>query len=331
MASVCCPSLVVIAPHPLSSHGLERLTELNLDDLFDAVGLGRWRHQALAAPVRGLLRPLARRFAGVVHQFDQEVGAHGLAAGSAWLVKQMSGGLAVAGLGHIPRQGPVFVLANHPGMTDTVALFACLAQRPDLKVIALERAFLRALPHVARHLIFVPDDEQGRMAVVRAGVRHLRQGGALLTFPGGEIEPDPQAHGAEPASAALSAWHDSHTVFTRLVPETLLVPAIVRNVISAEALRHPLTRLRGHQADQDKLAAALQVSWSAYQRRVVQVAFGQPLPADGASLETRHAALVEGARRLITQAPAAWSPVALQNAQVVLEPSLDSSLGEMLK
>jgi hypothetical protein len=263
---------------------LDALTEINTDDLLDAVGLARWA----GTPLRRLFRLPARRFALIARQFDAEVAAHGLAQGSAWMLQRMTGGLDVRGARQIPARGPLCVLANHPGMTDTVALIASLAARPDLRVIALDRPFLRALPAVARQLIFVPeDDAAGRRAAVRASVRHLQQGGALLTFPAAGIEPDPAVHGAARAMAALDGWSGSFAVFARLVPQTICLPALVSHVLNAEAQRHPLTRLRRRPDDREKLAAALQVSAARYHRDTVHVAIGAPqqLAGDEAALQ----------------------------------------------
>jgi len=149
------------------------LTAINLDDLLDAIGAAGWARPLL----RPWLRPQARRFARVVREFDDRVGRHGLAAGGEWLVRRMAGGLQVTGRERIPARGPLLVLANHPGMTDTVALFAALAARPDLRVIAQDKPFLRALPHVVRQMIFLPEDGAGRTRVLRAGARHLQAGG----------------------------------------------------------------------------------------------------------------------------------------------------------
>jgi 1-acyl-sn-glycerol-3-phosphate acyltransferase len=273
---------------------LDLLTRINVDDLMASAGLAFLQ----GTPVRWLFWPMARRFAHVVHEFDNQVGAHGLAKGSEWLLLRMSGGIRVQGLDHVPATGPVFVLANHPGMTDTVALFVSLARRPDLRIIAMDRPFLRALPNVARQLIFLPEDEAGRMSVVRAGVKHLKQGGTLLTFPAGEIEPDPGAFGRRAAIDSLKNWSDSHVVFGRLVPQTRIVPAIVSHVVSVGARANLLTRLRRQPKDRDKLAAALQVMWPAYQKQVVKVAFGpqQTASADGAVAAQ---AVAEGARQVI--------------------------------
>ncbi|VTU41268.1 hypothetical protein H4CHR_06003 [Variovorax sp. PBS-H4] len=249
---------------------IETLTEINIVDLLDSTGLLCLR----GTPLRRVFRPVARRFARTAHEFDARVGAHGLAQGSAWLVDRMTAGIVTLGLEHVPRQGPVVILANHPGMTDTVALFASLASRPDLRVIASDRPFLRALPNVARHLIFLPDDEGGRMAVVRTAARHLQEGGALLTFPAGDIEPDPAAFGADRAIASLQNWSNSYALFGRLVPRTRFVPALVSHVISPDAQRHPLTLLRRTARDREKLATALQVALARYRNLVARVTFG---------------------------------------------------------
>jgi 1-acyl-sn-glycerol-3-phosphate acyltransferase len=273
----------------------DALTEINLDDLIDSAGL-LWMRKT---PLRHLLRPWARRFALTAQSFDVRVRQHGLSEGGAWLLAQMSAGLSTAGLEHLPAKGPVFILSNHPGMTDTVALFASLASRPDLRVIALDRPFLRALPHVARQLIFLPDNESGRGAVIRDAARHLRQGGALLTFPAGEIEPDPAVSGPEAALDALQAWSGSYGLLTRLVPETRVVPAVVSHVISPGATQHPLTLLRSNAHDKAKLAAALQVALPRYRDQTARVAFGPALNADGLDQKALCAAVTARISQLI--------------------------------
>jgi hypothetical protein len=259
---------------------VDALTEINLADLLDSIGLARLQ----GTPLRHLFRPAARRFARTAAEFDARVQRDGLAQGSDWLVRQMTTGLQVSGRSQVPARGPVVVLSNHPGMTDTVSLFSALASRPDLRVMALDRPFLRALPHVAPELIFLPDDAAGLAAALRASARHLKAGGALLTFPAGEIEPDPAAFGTARAIDSLRHWTDSYALFARLVPHTVFVPALVSGVISPNAQRHPLTRLRRTPRDREKMAAALQIAFARYRDRQARVCFGaaQPGSAQGA-------------------------------------------------
>lgn len=277
------------------------LIDINLDELLDSIGLAGRRPM-----LRGLLRPFARRFAHTVRRFDDEVGKGGLAAGSAWLVRRMTGGLMVAGATQVPSDGPLLILANHPGMTDTVALFASLAARRDLLVIAQDRPFLRALPHVARRVIFVAEDGASRTRVLRAGARHLAQGGALLTFPAGVIEPDPSAAGTSLAIDALQDWSASFALLARAQPATRIVAAIVRDVISADALHHPVTRWRQREADRDKLAATLQILWRPYQATAARVAFGVVEAASGtqrADAAALRQAVIARAAALIASPP----------------------------
>ena len=279
----------------VSSARIDVLTEINLDDLFEAAGLASLRH----TPLRRILLPFARRFALVAHEFDCLVGEHGLAHGSAWLLNRMAAGARVSGAEHVPACGPVVVLANHPGMTDSVALIASLAVRPDLRVIALDRPFLRALPNVARHLIVVSEHEVRRTGVLRAGVKHLKEGGALLTFPAGEIEPDPATFGPRAALESVLRWSASFVLFARRVPQTRFIPAVVSDVVSPQAQRHVLTRLRRSARDRQRLAAALQVAMRRYQQRVAHVAFGPALDAGASEEEVLRAAIAGGIRDLI--------------------------------
>ena len=294
-ADVADPRRERAAASTASSLLLDTLTGINLDDLFDAAGLMRLRH----TPLQRLLWPQARRFALVAQEFDNLVGEQGLAQGSSWLAQRMTAGAQVSGSDHVPATGPAVILANHPGMTDTVTLIASLASRPDLHVIALDRPFLRALPNVARHLILVPEDDVGRRGVVRAGVMHLKQGGALLTFPAGAIEPDPATFGRHEALDSVLRWSDSFLLFARRVPQTRFIPAIVSNVISPEAQRHVLTHLRRTSHDRQRLAAALQVAMPRYQKMVARVAFGPAQEARACAGDSLRSAIVGEIRHLI--------------------------------
>lgn len=287
-----------------ASPSLETLTEVNLVDLLDSIGLLRLR----GTPLCHLLRPTARRFARTAYEFDRRVGEHGLTRGSEWLMSRMTAGIVTSGLDHVPLQGPVVILSNHPGMTDTVALFTSLACRPDLRVIASDRPFLRALPNVARQLIFLPDEEGGRLAVLRSAARHLQDGGALLTFPAGDIEPDPAAFGRQRAAASLQNWSGSYTLFARLVPSTRFVPAMVSQVISPAAQQHPLTLLRRTPRSREKFATALQVALPRYRDLVARVAFGNASSACPGETDALVAFVAAQMRGLIDAAPCALRP-----------------------
>jgi 1-acyl-sn-glycerol-3-phosphate acyltransferase len=255
---------------------LQTLTHINTDDLLVSLGLDQ-------APARRLWKAAchlpAKRFARQVLEYDGLVGERGLAQAARETLNGFVDRLVVENQQLVPQSGPVLFLSNHPGMTDTLALFSGL-QRADLQVVAAERPFLKALPNTVRHLIFVRESTQERMGVVRAAVRHLRSGGALLTFPAGQIEPDPAVMPG--ALESLQNWSDSAALFARLVPETVIVPVLVSGVIWERALRHPLARLRRGQAERERMAATLQLLAQSLLRVkpvTVKVQFGEPLQA----------------------------------------------------
>lgn len=239
---------------PGRSTQLNRLIQFNIQDLLASFGLENLRFGRKLVEVLCWLP--ARRFANQMADFDRRVGDEGLHQGSQSTLERYVSRLDVVGLEHVPSKGPLLVLSNHPGMSDTLALFSSLS-RPDLRIVASERPFLHALTNVSRQLIYVPDEPGKRMGVVRSVVSHLRRGGAALTFPAGEIEPDPACMPG--AIDSLKSWSESIAVFARLVPETRLLVAIVSGVIWPASLVHPLTRLGKDQKESERIAASLQI------------------------------------------------------------------------
>jgi 1-acyl-sn-glycerol-3-phosphate acyltransferase len=296
------PSLPIAAPAhaPPPTAREDRvgvLARVCVDDLISAFGLGRLG----PGPARSLLRLIssvpARRLAEQVATFDDVVGEAGLPAGGSWAMERMARGVVVEGAENVPGEGPLLVVSNHPGLADAVALFAAMP-RGDLRVIAAERPFLSALPNTSGALIPVPDAPNGRSKAVRAAARHLRSGGAVITFPGGRIEPDPAL--LPGAAEALADWSGSVDLFARLVPELTVVPAVVSGVISPAALRNPVALIRRDPRDRRWLSATLQMLVPALRDVTTRVRFGPPLRAGSeapVSLRT-----VEEARRLIEAA-----------------------------
>src|SRR5918997_6319053 len=98
---------------------VEVLTKVCTDDLLSAFGLGELRHG------RDLLRLIARipvrRLARQVATYDEIVGESGLAAGGAWAVERMARRLEVEGRDNVPPEGPLLLVANHPGLADAIA------------------------------------------------------------------------------------------------------------------------------------------------------------------------------------------------------------------
>jgi 1-acyl-sn-glycerol-3-phosphate acyltransferase len=301
---------------PASPSQLHTLTEINIQDFLIAFGLENLH------PGRDVLDALcwlpARRFASQIARYDRMVGEDGLGPASRRILSGYVRRLEVEGQENIPQSGPLLLLSNHPGLTDALSLFASIP-RPDLRAVAAERPFLRVLPSITRHLLYVPDDPSQRMRVVRAVVGHLRHGGAVLTFPAGQIEPDPASMPG--AVASLHNWSESVAIFTRLVPETQVVVAIVSGVFWPAALRSPLTRLRRRQPDRERMGAALQALVQTllpfYQPVATRVAYSpafHPAELAGSTDTTAITQAITGqARRLIE---------GIQNRNVQVQPMI---------
>jgi 1-acyl-sn-glycerol-3-phosphate acyltransferase len=163
--------------------------------------------------------------------------------------------IRIIGADRIPESA-FLALSNHPGMADTVALFAAL-NRKDLRIIALDRPFLNALPHTTAQLFYVYDDPAKRMMLVRQVSAHLKKGGAILTFPAGHIEPDPDVYPG--AVDSLQAWTDSVGVFIRMAPDAAILPVLVRSVVATKYAKHWLLRIKKTKEEKEKLATALQL------------------------------------------------------------------------
>jgi hypothetical protein len=234
---------------------LERaLLDINTADILSALGWGDVPvlRRAVALAVRAPAAAFARR----VRRFDREVLEAGVRRAAVTMLRSYVRRLDVRGAARIPARGPVLLLSNHPGMTDTLALFSAIP-RADLRVLAADRPFLRALPAMSRSLITVSGQKEKRMQAVRQAVAHLRGGGALLTFPAGEIEPDPAV--LPGAAQGLARWSPSTLLFLRFIPDCTVVPLVVSGVLSPQALRHPLTLLRRKGRDRERLGAMLQM------------------------------------------------------------------------
>jgi hypothetical protein len=280
---------------------LQTLTKINLDDLVSSFG---WQNQpVLAALLRALFIRPARKFAQQMVDYDDLVGQMGLHAASyRFLQNRYVQDVRVHGRENIPASGPILILSNHPGMADTLSLFAAI-NRPDLRIIAMHRPFLSALVNISKQLSYISDDPGERMRAVRQVSAHLRAGGAALTFPAGEIEPDPAVHHG--ALDSLCNWTDSGAIFLRFAPETQIVPVLVSGVVWEKAARYWLTRLKHTREERERLAAALQLLAmivGGARPTTVHVQIGKPITAHeagSADMEDIHRKLMERMRWLV--------------------------------
>src|SRR5581483_10945003 len=137
----------------------------------------RWR--LLSWSLRRLCLAPAREFARQMLEYDAAVGRpNALAQASQDMLRNhYVRRLRVFGLAHRPSTGPTLFVANHPGLTDTLSLFAAIG-RADLKIIATQRRFLESLKNVAAHIFFIDDNLGRRVLAAHEVANHLRRGGA---------------------------------------------------------------------------------------------------------------------------------------------------------
>ena len=200
----------------------------------------------------------ARRFSELGIQLDDIVQKDGLAAGARWLLPRFVRSHSACGVENIPPRGPLVIASNHPASIDSVVISAYIT-RPDYKIIIGEIPFFKNLPNVSRNAIFAPEQEDvsGRMQVVREIIQHLKNGGAMLIFARGGIEPDP-AFMPDP-QAEFHKWSRSLEIFLKRVPQTQVLVTIVSGVNAKNAMRHPITWLRNTRPDRQRLAFMYQM------------------------------------------------------------------------
>ena len=289
----------------MTTSQLDTLTQINLDDLVEMFG---WQNNSvLSRMLRTFFISPARTFAHHMVKFDNAIGQVGLnEAARKMLREHYVQDLRIHNRENISTSGPALFLSNHPGMVDTFSLFASI-QRRDLRIIGMHRPFLVELTHMARQLFYVSDVDSERVRTVRHVSNHLRGGGSVLSFPAGEIEPDPAV--LPDAVDWLKRWNDSAGVFIRFARDTKIVPVLVSGVVWDKALRHPLTLIKRTRHEREKLAVGIQslpMIIRNLRPTTVHVSFARPITLDEiGSTDTNaiHIVILERMRGLIENAP----------------------------
>lgn len=234
------------------------------------------------------------RFANLVLGLDREIEQHGSMQGAKWLLTHFVSGFDVSGAEFIPPTGPLIIASNHPASYDGIVITACVP-RNDFKIIIGEIPPYRFVSHISSCAIFSPPVKNtiGRMQTVRNAIKHLKNGGALLIFPRGGIEPDPAFMPAP--DAEFDQWSRSLEIFLRSVPETQVLVITVGGVISKKIFDHPITWFRKSRADKQRLAFMYQILRQALSGKELfglrpQVTFGELLSGRATLTEIENAA-----------------------------------------
>ena len=260
--------------------------------------------------VRFFFGRAARSAAEVGIGLDQAVADGGVCAGARWILPRFVKSYAARGFENIPASGPLVIASNHPAFVDSAVISAYI-QRPDYKVIIGNIPFFQHLPNLSRHAIYAPEKSNifGRMQVIRDSIRHLQMGGALLIFPRGGIEPDPEF--MPEADGEFDHWSRSLEIFMQRVPDLQILVTIASGVISRSAFRHPITWLRKARPDRQRLAFMYQFVRQLLSGRQIfelmpRVTFGEIL--SGKNHAPMLAEIEEAARRTLDR-HMTWSHV----------------------
>jgi hypothetical protein len=246
-------------------------------------GLGlRWLLREAATAIAG--RP-SERLGEVLARFDARIESAGVT--TAARETTMALGATVDVDGEVPRSGPVVVVSNHPGAYDALALMSALG-RDDVALLAAERPFLRAMPHLGKHLVFVADDgaaaHRGAATAIRASAFGLRQaltylerGRALVQFGAGAIEPDARFV-RRGDGRVLGEWGEGTGMLVQRAIRrgARIIPCFVSGVHSPRAKRLLVVRL-AERNGLTTIAPLLQATLPGFRDVVVTIRFGAPI------------------------------------------------------
>ncbi len=218
---------------------IRKLSDAIIGEIFLALGFSKtgWAFRNLG----WLFRTPADRISHLALTSDRMITTDGFPAAAAWMLTNWCTSISAHGAGDIPGTGPLLVISNHAGSYDTFVITAQVG-RDDLKLIGSDVPFLKNLPNANDHIFFLSDNTQDRMTAARLGMRHLKQGGALLLYGSGLIDPDPFVY--PDAAAWIEKWLPSIDLFLRHAPETQVVLSIVSGVVSPRWAHHPITWLK---------------------------------------------------------------------------------------
>jgi 1-acyl-sn-glycerol-3-phosphate acyltransferase len=278
------------------------LAALSTSEIAAAVGAGG-APAAMRALVELVARVPSRRLGRSLARFDASIAERGLAAAARSALASFGVRLEVEG--GAPEHGAALLVTNHPGAYDALAMMASTG-RDDVALVAADRAFLRAMPGLSEHLVFVADAEAGaaaRMLGLRRALAWLASGRALVQYGAGAIEPD--ARFTRPGEDVLGAWAEGTSVLAARAARlgAPIVPVFISGVHSARAKRLPFVRWAERRGI-TTVAPLVQATLPGFRDVVITVRFGAPI-----AHEALFAARSRGARTsLVRAAVAALAP-----------------------
>ncbi|MBU4224955.1 MAG: hypothetical protein KKC71_03955 [Chloroflexi bacterium] len=233
---------------------IKALSDSLIYEILNALGLPKT--ESLHRTLLPLFHKATDKLAIIGVTFDRLVAEAGFPKAAEWALSNWCRGVKARGSQHVPADGPLLVVSNHPGTYDSLVITSQL-KRDDIRIISSDIPFLKKLPHAHQYFFFISLDTQERMLGARAAIRHLQGGGAVLIYGSGHIDPDPAV--STEAVRHIDLWSQSIDLFLRFVPETRLLLTIVSHAVAAKWARSPITWLRRKSLDKLRLAGFCQV------------------------------------------------------------------------
>lgn len=199
----------------------------------------------------------AKRFASIMQRFDRMVADKSIWEAARDALKEFTDGLNGRGLEGVPTSGPLLVVANHPGAADSVAAMAAI-ERNDQSMIVLERPMLVAMPNFSKHMIYVDEENPARLGLMRSVIQKLKEGQTVITFPRGNLEPDPGL--SSDAVESINHWSESIGLFLSKVPDTIVQPLLISNVIVPKAWKSLIALRAKSIKNRQQIAMILQIA-----------------------------------------------------------------------
>lgn len=294
-------------PTPPRTPEVSEITQVLFNQLLDV--MGQKSPNWLSGILFKILSKPVNRMSGMLVELDRNIAEQGISQAAKLFLHYFITQADVRGVENIPSTGPVLIMCNHPAAYDVIILAAHL-NRDDLKILGSDIQLVQRLPNIAEHIIPVPYQISSRLQTVRASLKHLIDGGALLIFPRGDVEPDPTV--SPGAEKSLSGWSPSLELFLRKAPQTISVVAIASGVLSSRWFKNPLIRIWKKYEQRQKVAEIFQIAWQLITGKTPvatpMVNFSHPLTVDDlggvdSPAGTLLGSLIEQARNLLAQHP----------------------------
>lgn len=271
--------------------------------LFDAVideiayALGVKKGGIIRNLIAPLLRNPASKLASILADFYEGVITRSPSQGAIETLPKFNIEVECSGHPGMPMSGPHLLISNHPGGLDSVGILSCIP-RDDIKVLVSDVYLMRKLDYLNRHAIYVDFKTVGGMNALREAITHLNQGGVLLLFARGEVEPDPACFSG--AVQSIEKWSPSLEIMLRKSPATSVQILSVSGAILPQFAFHPLTKLRKRPETRQKLAEFMQAITSLYNpekaKTILKIRFSEILSPESIPRESIMPFIIEMAQ-----------------------------------